>query len=54
MLHKQLQDYKMKEALIKNEYKKEKKLFKSYLSTLAEYINSGRYYFTANHLKDQI
>lgn len=54
MLHKQLQDYKVKEAEIKNEYKKEKKSFKTYLSLLAEYINGSKYYFTAQQIKDQL
>jgi hypothetical protein len=54
MLHKQLQDYKVKEVEIKTEFKKEKKQFKVWLSLLAEHLNNSKYYFTAVQLKDQI
>ena len=54
-LHRQIQDLKTKEVGLRNDYKKEKKNFKQFLSTIAEFINNNsKYYLIGNTLSEQV
>lgn len=54
-LHKQIQEYKIRETTLRNDYKKEKKQFRQHLSALAEFINNNtKYYLMANNLSEQV
>jgi hypothetical protein len=49
LLHRQIQDYKTKETDLRNEFKREKRSFRSLLSAIAECINNNSKYYLTSH-----